>query len=164
VITGGNVVPLVGGGVPSGETPVEQIFHPAALSDQSEVQWMSVVGVTPTGPALPEYTSPFTSILSKELSVLKETTVMGPNACPGEITQSVFGPYELGKLGLVTQLSILLQGPVTCQLPPPKSEIAAVGSAVGGNVQAIVGAPVGTAVGENAGAPVGATVAPGPST
>jgi hypothetical protein len=54
-----NVVVLVDGVVSEGQS-----FHPSSLTDVSEYHVMSSLGVTPSGPSVPSYSTPSTVSLS----------------------------------------------------------------------------------------------------
>jgi len=65
--------------VAGGEPSPMQILKPFARSEPSAAHVMSFVGVTPSGPRVPEYSTSFTVSLSKLYSVLKSCTSRGPD-------------------------------------------------------------------------------------
>jgi len=95
------VVDVVVGVLVGGAALEGQSFQPSSVTDESEYHVMTSLGVTPSGPSVPEYTTPSTVSLSYPLSVLNFSTTIG--TAIDSVTVMVhrsFLPYPDGKLGL----------------------------------------------------------------
>jgi len=86
------VVVVVGDIVSEGQS-----FHPSSCAEPSEAHVIGPLGVTPSGPLVPEYLTPFTTSSSYDSSVLKLCCKMGTAIdASTAIVHASFAPYFEG--------------------------------------------------------------------